>query len=252
MRPAPVARAHQAGRRHAAAQQDAAGPAQQGSPRAPFAGRWRGAHVVAIASGPSLTEDDAATVGAWREAAGRDLDASGAPDAAAPARRVIAVNNAHRLATFADVVFAMDRKWWNTYAAELRDCTAERWTTNREAAKVYGMNCVRAEAGAGMAKDQNSIRLGGNSGYQAVCLAILFGAARIVLLGYDMQNEGRRTHFFGNHPDLGNPLPDRFRHWHAEFHKLNREKPAGVEILNATRRTALRAFPLVQLQEVLT
>ena len=147
----------------------------------------------------------------------------------------------------------MDRNWWNEYSAELRALRGvELWTSNREAARVYRLNFVSAEIGAGMPRAAaNSIKLGGHSGYQALQLAILFGAARVVLLGFDMRNDGARSHWHGNHKNLGNPMQNRFANWIRQFHKLNAEKPADLEIVNCTRQTALTCFPRHPLEQVI-
>jgi hypothetical protein len=145
----------------------------------------------------------------------------------------------------------MDRLWWNTYAHELRETSAEFWTTSREAARVYRMNLIVGQVGVGVMKQGNAIYLGGNSGYQAVGLALHFGARRVILLGYDMQNTGGRTHFHGNHEKLGNPLPDRYPEWRRQFSATNRELPEGVQIVNSTRQTALTCFARVPLDQAL-
>jgi hypothetical protein len=94
------------------------------------------------------------------------------------------------------------------------------------------------------------IRQGGNSGFQAVQLAILFGAARVILLGYDMQATGGKLHWHGNHAGIGNPVVDRMPRWIDAFRAMAMAV-RGVEIINATRETALRCFPCVPLEECL-
>lgn len=117
---------------------------------------------------------------------------------------------------------------------------------------MYRLNYVRGEVGAGMPVLKTcSVKLGGNSGFQSVQLAILFGAARVVLLGFDLANDGKRSHWHGNHARLGNPVEHRFAEWRQQFHRLNREKPAELEIVNATRRSKLACFPLVPLAQAL-
>lgn len=95
---------------------------------------------------------------------------------------------------------------------------------------------------------------GGNSGYQALNLALHLGARRIVLLGYDMGvGEDGRLHWFGRHPSgLNNPKPEHFATWAKAFGAL---APAladlGVEVVNCSRRTALDCFRRAPLEEVL-
>lgn len=144
----------------------------------------------------------------------------------------------------------MDRAWWNEYGATIKR-RAELWTTNREAARVYRLNFINGEIGGGLAKRKNAIRLGGNSGFQAVALAVHFGAAEIILLGFDMQNRGRDSHWHGNHARLGNPMPQKFAGWMGHFETLKQEVGKACRIVNATRETALRAFKRVDLDACL-
>lgn len=150
------------------------------------------------------------------------------------------MNNSHQLAPFADVVYAMDRAWWNEYGAGIAP-GPELWTSSREASRVYRINHINAETGGGISTRRDTIRLGGNSGFQAVGLALLFGAARVILLGFDMQNSGGRTHWHGDHQRLGNPRSARMKEWIARFEQLAHE--ARAPIINATRTTALGCFP---------
>lgn len=115
---------------------------------------------------------------------------------------------------------------------------------------MYGLNKVGHEKRAGVSAKPNTICEGGNSGFQAVGLAMLFGAARVVLLGYDMQATGRRLHWHADHQGkLANPVPGKFRDWQRNFAALASE--ATVPIVNASRETGLTCFPRVQLSEVL-
>jgi hypothetical protein len=123
---------------------------------------------------------------------------------------------------------------------------------NDHAAKVHGLNLIGHEFGDGLAKHPNRIRTGtergGNSGYQAVSLAILFGAARIILLGYDMQATGNRLHWHRDHGGkLHNPLPRKFKAWQDGFATLAKVSPA--EIINCSRETGLTCFPRMSLAD---
>jgi hypothetical protein len=135
----------------------------------------------------------------------------------------------------------MDRKWWLEYAGSIAG-DFELWTTSRSAASVWKLNLVNSEPGGGVARRKGWIRQGGNSGFQAVGLAMLFGAARVILLGYDMGSNGDRKHWHHDHPsDLGNPLDRNFAIWRKNFEQMARE--ATIPIVNASRETALRCFP---------
>lgn len=149
------------------------------------------------------------------------------------------------------MLYACDRRWWLEHhdAAHAR-CGAEFWTANHGASKVFNINFVRAEPGGGLASRRGWIRQGGNSGFQAVGLALLFGASRIILVGYDMQFSGGRKHWHGDHPEaMGNPLPKKFADWRQRFAEL--AHATKVPIVNASRETALNCFPRMDLDACL-
>lgn len=93
---------------------------------------------------------------------------------------------------------------------------------------------------------------GQNSGAGAIAVAHHFGARRVLLLGYDCQHTGGKTHWHGDHvkgAGVGNAgSVDR---WPAQFRDLLRFVP-GLEIINCSRATALSVFPRASLEDVLT
>lgn len=110
--------------------------------------------------------------------------------------------------------------------------------------------------GGGIASSRDSIRLGGNSGFQALGLALLFGAERVILLGYDMQLTNKRTHWHGDHVAtynngnrLGNPTALKVKQWPEAFAQMPHSVRARV--INATRHTALKCFIQRSLDECL-
>lgn len=90
----------------------------------------------------------------------------------------------------------------------------------------------------------------GNSGAGAVALAALRGAGRVVLLGYDCQTTRGRKHWHPDHPSvLGNAgsLPK----WAEQFRQLMRAVAGEVDVINATRETALQCFPRAKLEDLM-
>ena len=89
-----------------------------------------------------------------------------------------------------------------------------------------------------------------NSGAGAISLADLFGARKIILLGYDCKydDDGKR-HWHGNHPkELGNAgsLPK----WFGHFDDIAK-RVTHCNVINATRDTALTMWPRIPLEEAL-
>lgn len=190
---------------------------------------WKGATVVIIAGGPSLTVDQCSDVEVWRREPAPEL------------RRVVAINTSFQRAPFADILYACDGAWWNIYHEQaLATFPPYRcWTQDEQATKKYGLRFIRSESTRGLSRRPGLIRQGKNSAYQAINLAYLAGARRFVLLGVDCKG----THWHGDHPPgLARVLPHKL--WLAAFDDLARDlKGEGVEVVNCSPDSALRAFP---------
>ena len=129
-------------------------------------------------------------------------------------------------------------------------CKSDLWTQDYQAPLTYGLNRIEGTSEKGLGKDK--IHYGGNGGYQAINLVYLFGASRIVLLGFDMKmGPNNELHWHGNHPrNLNRDCP--VKSWLKNFNALADDLRAeGVEVINATRETALECFPRIGLEEAL-
>ncbi len=191
---------------------------------------WPGETVVCIGTGPSLTRDDV--------------------DYCRGRAKVIAVKHAIEWAPWADAIYSCGQdagKWWQRTGPSLADYAGLRYTLDPAAAAWA--NVLKNTGFLGLETDPDGLRTGKNSGYQAINLAVHLGAARIVLLGYDMQPDGDRDHFFGAHWHGSRPP---FRAFVDLFETLVQPlRELGIQILNATRRTALTCFPKVSIEEAL-
>jgi hypothetical protein len=129
------------------------------------------------------------------------------------------------------------------------DFKGELWTQAKKASLEYGLFNVEGDSKPGLGRDK--IHFGGNSGYQAINLAYLFGAVKIVLLGFDMQKASGMVHWHGNHPAAINrdcPVRSFLKNFSALAQDLNAE---GVEVINATRDTALECFTRTRLEDAI-
>lgn len=147
---------------------------------------------------------------------------------------VLAVNDAWKLAPWADWMYAADVQFWGMHHEAIkRDFKGECWTQSGEAAEWYGLNRIHSFDAPGLSHDPKLIHQGGNSGYQAINLAYHFGASRIVLLGFDLYG----THFFGSHPrGLADPAQISFDYWLARFGALAEDLAwADVPVYNCSR-----------------
>jgi len=199
---------------------------------------WPGSTVVCIGSGPSLTQAD---VDACREKA-----------------RVIVVNDAYKLALWADLLYACDSKWWKWAHTDKKrhphfaDFHGLKFALEPQQMRWPQVQTLRNMGPYGLELNPVGVRTGSNSGYQAINLAVHFGAKRILLLGYDMKLSGSRAHFFGPtgaHPDNSKPP---FQACLKAFQTLVAPlAKAGVDVINCTPGSALKAFPMASLRDVL-
>lgn len=214
---------------------------------------WR--TVVCCASGPSFSVEQAEMITeAWH----------------ADRCRVIVVNDNWRRVPTADLCYAADFAWWQVHIAAVRaGFRGELWTQVEQALvrngaqhaerfhklAALGLSFVNIKAGnALLPPGDTRISNGSNSGFQAIMLARLFGARRIVLVGYDMQRAGGKKngalHWFGDHlGTLENSDPWHFaKHFNAVAPDLRAE---GTDVVNCSIATALTCFRRAELATTL-
>lgn len=113
----------------------------------------------------------------------------------------------------------------------------------------WGITKLESVAEPGLSRKQGVIHRGDNSGYQAVNLAYLMGAERIILIGFDMMMFGKQRHWFGDHPEHMN-VDSNYVSCIRWFNTIKPEA-YGIEIWNCSRRTAMDCFPKHDLDEAL-
>lgn len=140
---------------------------------------------------------------------------------------VVAVNDAFRVAMWADALVAQDFAWWNEYRAETDRFMGKKFSCNR----IPGVEQVDYAGGP----ETNSGALG------IYVAATRFHATEIDLYGFDMQG----GHFFGEHPPRLKGTSERRRAtFQEQFYALKARLDAlGVLVRNCTPGSALKAFP---------
>lgn len=184
--------------------------------------------TIILATGPSLSTRQVGTAQAAHEA---------------KAAEVIVVNDAFRLAPWADILYAADSAWWHVNKDQALAFAGVKMTAD---ARVPYRDVVRLKQTGleGYDPTPGCVRTGGNGGYQAVHVAISRGAQRVLLAGFDM----RGSHYFGPHRGmLRNTDPATFERWIGRFPAL---AGRGAEIINCTPDSALTCFPTGELEAV--
>lgn len=193
---------------------------------------WPGETVVCLGAGPSLSQADV--------------------DAVRGRARVIAIKDAIQMAPWADAVYSCGKdssQWWSRCGdALLANYQGLRFSLDMKAAR-WGATVLGQGHESGLSTDPAVLMHGRNSGYQAINLAVHLGAAKILLLGYDMQ----RTHGRENFHDGPMKGPgDKYQGWLPLFETLVEPlKQLGVAVINCTPGSALTCFPMMSLSEAL-
>jgi len=166
--------------------------------------------------------------------------------------KCIAVNDSFQRLPSADVLWACDGAWWRVHYEKVKQSyQGECWTQDHKTSLRFGINRVGSVDRPGLGKE-GIIHQGGNGGYQAINLAWLWGAKRILTIGLDCKPGAHgKAHWFGQH---GRNLSkvQNYKHWTNAFPKLATDlAQEGVEVFNLSRETALDCFPRMTLEEAI-
>ena len=157
--------------------------------------------------------------------------------------KVIAIKENVELAPWADVLYGCDAPWW---------------INNLGAPKFRGLKITASEMLRPLKFDVRTIKVqglddrmhfdrsdnigaGGNSGFQALNLAVAFGAERIALIGFDCSG----AHWYGRNRGPGRTNPDEwnFRRWRKAFEVSSVElKDRGFDVVNCSPDSTLTCF----------
>lgn len=207
-----------------------------GSTKPPWWQDWRGQACAIIASGPSTKS---ANVSLLQNRI-----------------KVIAIKENIDLCPWADVVYGCDLHWWvhrrglPTFKGLkiAYDCGA--WTRFPDLKKIEIKNKASDQI---LTETAGHIGSGGNSGFQALNIAVQFGACRILLIGFDMQDRSG-AHWYGRNAWTGanNPSESNFRRWRATFdNNADRLRSLGIDVINASPISHLKAFKKMSVEDAL-
>ena len=197
---------------------------------------WAGETVLVAATGPSLEWKD------LQYARGKV--------------KTIVVNDAYSIAPWADILYASDAQWWDAHGY-VREFRGRRWSHDRNGstwphrAASAKIDLIQGANGIGISTDPHIIYFGGNSGFQAMHLAVNMGAKTILLTGFDCGTWGGKSHFFGEHPQRIrkiSPYPMFRQAFNVASEHLVK---MGVNVINCSRMTTINCFPKARLVDVI-
>lgn len=183
---------------------------------------WSQDRVVIVASGPNAGQID---LGLAKGKA-----------------RFIAINNSWKLCPWADVLYGYDFAWWRE-----NDCASGfsgvKLCGERRGYDELGLGHVKVSVGINQILLGDSVGSGANSGFQALNLAVQWGAKDIVLVGFDMQLSPE-IHWHGPHEGaLSNPKEFTVTVWRKYLDAVYSQlKELGVNVVSGTP-TALQNYP---------
>lgn len=158
------------------------------------------------------------------------------------------------MAPWADILYACDASWWKynggapafrglKIGADVRDFQAK-----------YDIKPVKIDQRRDeiMVYKFGTLGYGGNSGFQALNLAVQAGCRTIILVGFDMHDRAG-IHWHGKHEHhLRNPTKTSLARWRgvldAQAEPLRR---MGVRVINASPISALTAYPKMTFEAAL-
>ena len=193
---------------------------------------WINSTAVCIASGPSLLDSELELC--------KDKGF-----------RFIAVNDNYKRAPWAEILYAADSKWWKENKG-IKDFNGVKISIEKKSEQYGNIKTLKNLGHSGLSRNRTGLMTGHNSGYQAINLAYLLGAKRILLLGYDMKDgKDGRNHWFGEHKWKSDNFKIPYNLFLREFPSIAKElKKEGVEVLNLNMNSKLECFKKVRLENI--
>lgn len=188
---------------------------------------WSGCVAAIVASGPSAKKINFSTLAQKSRV------------------KVIAIKESHHLCQ-PDVIYGCDAHWWR-HNVGMPKFGGLRIAYDRSLSEQFPnihLIDIAIPEDRVLFDTPGRIGSGGNSGFQALNLALQFGARLILLIGFDMHDRSG-VHWYGrnNWPQANNPGEDNFRRWRQAF-KVSAPiiANAGIDVVNVTRFSELKSF----------
>lgn len=202
-----------------------------------------------VISEPWWDDRDVFIIGGGKSLAGHDLTSLHKRG------RLVGVNRSADFCT-CSCTFTLDHNFlrkradqmqqWSDDGQEVYAAVGDTWFDNVPI--VPGVTYLRRQQGKGVGEDPHIIINGCNSGYGALCLALLKRAKRIYLLGFDMK--GENEHFHDGYPWGCGRSAIYFERWAERFNQIRDDLPDGVEVFNCNPESGIVAFPFSSYHQI--
>lgn len=164
---------------------------------------------------------------------------------------MIMVGNAWRMNPYADVLYHCDDSWWIFHEGVQGFLGDRKYSLEQTSYHdVEKLEISPNEKGFDL--NYPYIVHGANSGYQALNLALHYGAKKVIFLGLDLKSGPNGEHNIdGDHP------PQIKRDWLVDMYIENFNNSVqylenmGITVYNCNLDSALNCFPKVELSNVI-
>ena len=166
---------------------------------------------------------------------------------------VIAINKAIYSFPAAQILYWTDNRFYTWYKNDIDNFGCLKYTIKTGSLYADDIKILRKGAVHGLEEPKDTLAHGNNSGYAAINLAYHLGAKRIVLLGFDMANDGDLTHYHDGYPTQGtanNVYHDKFLPGFKSLASGLRKKQ--IQVFNASVYSKLQDFPKISLEAALS
>ncbi len=193
---------------------------------------WSGETVYIIGGGTSLTGFN------WNRLIGK---------------KTIAINKSILSYPNADALYWTDSRVYGWYKKEIDGFKGLKYTIRHHVTYPNDVKVLRKGSKFGLEEAKDALCHGNNSGYAAINLAYLLGVKKIVLLGYDMRNDGKQGHYHDGYPVPAtgdNVYRDQFIPGFQILADLLKQRK--VEVYNASMTSALTVWPKISFEQALS
>lgn len=194
---------------------------------------WSGETVVVVGTGPSVKDVS------LEVARGRT--------------RVFVIKSEYKFAPWADALYGIDTGWWIANRGA-PDFLGLKFSPSPTACRLFNLRQIKTKARAEILTKETGVvgaglkTGGGHSGFQAINLAVQFGAKRILLVGFDMVGGRRLAHEQG----VAKQMSSRVAAWRKDMDDAAPQfDRLGVDVINCSAVSALTAYPKATLEQVL-
>lgn len=197
---------------------------------------WSGETVVVVGTGPGAKEVSL--------------------DLARGKARVFVIKSTWKKAPWADALYGIDKGWWiaNLGCPQFKGL---KFSPSPSAARAFGLRQIKLKARAEILLREIGVigcglkTGGGHSGFQAINLAVQFGAKRILMVGFDM-TLANGAHWNDDYNGVARPDAGRVTAWREAMDECAEQfRELGIDVVNCTMGSVLKAYPKMPLSEAL-